>query len=243
MSDPEEEQRGSEVEDEEEVTERKKAAKIKPEMLQAKYPSVAEGIYREKDAEVQLDPDRIIFDVDGSRGQARPFSQATFVQRLAEFRQALPTGPIKVTLWPTDAHGVFTVARLSILFIHIFFSDSKFVVLSGQHGTRSLLALRTEWLKKRTEETLPSCLKIIKADILFHGTTVEQRQICAGTEQYRQEGHTGVPLSMWAERLWEWTTRYPGQALVLGLAEAVVKCGYRRPEDEVCYMYFKDARL
>ncbi len=73
---------------------------------QAQYPTVRDTTYRDLGILFPLESGRLVFDVDGSLGQARPFNVETYMTRLEEFRSALPTTPLKVTLWPMDPHGV-----------------------------------------------------------------------------------------------------------------------------------------
>ena len=80
------------------------------------YPSIQETVYRGRNTEVKLDESILTFDYDGRLGQARPFSQTTFAQRLSEFRAAPPVAPLKVLLWPCDPHGMSeTESRVSSL--------------------------------------------------------------------------------------------------------------------------------
>ncbi len=68
------------------------------------YPKVPEAVFRSKDTVVNFD--NIEFDYSATQGQARPFSKPTYEQRLAELTEALPTGLVRVTLWPADPLGM-----------------------------------------------------------------------------------------------------------------------------------------
>ncbi len=83
---------------------------------------------------------------------------------------------------------------------------------------------------------MPLSLRKLRCDILHHTVDLEQRKLTAGTEQFRQEGLAHIPLSCFAERVLE-AGKVEGRALVAAVATAVVKCGYRRPSDEVYPVY------
>ena len=97
------------------------------------------------------------------------------------------------------------------------------------------MTLQSEWLEKRSEDTLPRSLQVVRADIIWHTTPLEQRRMLAGTEQFRQEGHSSIPISVFAERIWESHSADPARPLLEYIVTAVCMCGYRRPDDEVCY--------
>lgn len=80
-----------------------KKKKKKKELI---YPTVQDSLYRDKDIEFPLDESALVFDYDGRMGQARPFSQATYNERLSEFQSAPPVAPIKDLMWPCDPHGM-----------------------------------------------------------------------------------------------------------------------------------------
>lgn len=104
------------------------------------------------------------------------------------------------------------------------------------------MILREEWLQKKPENTLPPALKTVRADIIKHVCTVRQRQVIAGTEQFRQEGHAAIPISEWTCRFIE-EFKIPGATVKTAISFAVAKCGYRRPTEEVSYLFILDARL
>ena len=78
-------------------------------MEQVNYPKVPDSVFRSKDTVVGFD--NIDFDYSAQQGQARPFSKVTYEQRLQELTEALPTGLVRVTLWPADALGMPLVQR------------------------------------------------------------------------------------------------------------------------------------
>jgi hypothetical protein len=94
------------------------------------------------------------------------------------------------------------------------------------------LTLKREWLETKSEGTLPESLQFVRADILKHTVSVRQRQIVAGTEQFRQEGTATIPISEWLTRLLE-ELKTTGTSVRSAVINAVTKCGYRRPEDMV----------
>ncbi len=109
----------------------------------------------------------------------------------------------------------------------ISFSESKLVVLSGQHSCKSLLTLREEHLTEYGEESLPPCLRTIRADVLKFSTPLEQRVLIAGNEQFRQEGTTRIPISWWCHHFLQ--SMIPeDRSLIDGITLAVQKCGYKR---------------
>jgi hypothetical protein len=68
------------------------------------YPAVKDEWYRDRDVELSFD--LVDFDYMGVHGQARPFSKVVYEERLHEMAAALPVGPLKITVWPADIHGV-----------------------------------------------------------------------------------------------------------------------------------------
>ena len=114
------------------------------------------------------------------------------------------------------------------------FADRKFLVLSGQHSTKAMMILREEYMKERGAEHLPEPMTGVRADVVHHEINVETRKLIAGTEQYKQEGIARIPLSNFAARLLETKADPYGAGLVKGIAEAVAKTGFRRPEDQAC---------
>ena len=114
-------------------------------------------------------------------------------------------------------------------------------MLSGQHTTKALMTLRDRWITERGAASLPLCLTKLRADILNHDVPLHVRKLVAGTEQFKQEGFSRIPLSEWAARVLD-NAPEPGYAINKCVATAVACCGYRRPEDTVCLL-FKDARL
>ena len=115
----------------------------------------------------------------------------------------------------------------------LLFTDRKFIVLSGQHTTKALMTLRKEWIQERGDAKLPECLRHLRADILFHDVALEHRKLVAGTEQFKQEGFSHIPLSSWATSVLE-NKPVPGYSIRPTIVKAVACCGYRRPEDSVC---------
>lgn len=61
---------------------------------------------------VQVPVSELSWDLEGTRGQARPFSLSSFEVRKREFEQVLPTKPVDVLLWPEDSTGMICVLTL-----------------------------------------------------------------------------------------------------------------------------------
>jgi hypothetical protein len=82
------------------------------------YPAVRDEWYRERD--VELGFDLVDFDYMGVHGQARPFSKAVYQERLHEMAAALPIGPLKITVWPADIHGVPFLLKTRVSIFSLF---------------------------------------------------------------------------------------------------------------------------
>lgn len=104
MSDPEEVEPVQSGAEEEEEEKEESEGDDKEEKKKVHYPAVPETAYRERDVIVPFD--KIEYDWQASLGQARPMSKTSLDQRLVEMRAALPTSFLKVTLWPSDMHGM-----------------------------------------------------------------------------------------------------------------------------------------
>ena len=98
------------------------------------------------------------------------------------------------------------------------------------------MTLREDWIAERGEAKLPECLRHLRADILFHDVPLAERKLVAGTEQFKQEGFSKIPLSAWAASLLE-NRPAKGFSIRQAIIKAVACCGYRRPEDSVCIFF------
>jgi hypothetical protein len=210
---------------------------------QVKYPSVSKEHWREVDADLNFSD--LEWDLQATQGQARPFSTDILESRLKDFRECLPSGRIKVVVWPQDAFGMpwFKDARLPI--VCIISSDNKFVVLGGQHSSKALSILREEFLGKQGERGVPVPLTGVKADILHHEATLAVRKLVAGEAQFAQEGVSSIPLSCFAARLLEFKPEKLNladrQLIESIISKAIACCGYRRPSDPVRYQFQRRA--
>ena len=92
------EDKKEETVDEEDVQGRKKVARA------VKYPSVPRQYWREVDADLNFGD--LEWDLQATQGQARPFSNDILQARLKDFSECLPSGKIKVVVWPQDAFGM-----------------------------------------------------------------------------------------------------------------------------------------
>ena len=62
-----------------------------------------------RDVEVEVPLSRLAWDEDGSQGQIRRLDDTTVASRLQGLRAQPIDSPVRVTLWPTDANGVFQI--------------------------------------------------------------------------------------------------------------------------------------
>ena len=101
-----EEQAASEhtASDEDEKAKQKRAKALANKV---RYPKVDIKWYRSRDQVMSFDD--LDFDLEGVHGQARPFSKDILDTRLKEMREALPTGLLKICVWPIDIHGVLAI--------------------------------------------------------------------------------------------------------------------------------------
>jgi hypothetical protein len=149
--------------------------------------------------------DEIVFDFDGTEGQARP----DLVRSKVEAMRLNPvTETVVAKVWERAAGG-------------------PFLALSGQHTTYALKTLRDEAMQRR--EAIPSCLTSVRCTVYSHRTPLPIRMLISGSDQNRQAHIARVLLSRVFEICLQQLHDDPRMSLSDAVKLSIHKSGAPRP--------------
>ena len=200
------------------------AAAAEPALRQRKKRAAKDMRYQEMVYEdyvrgrgVIIPIEKIVFDLEGKEGQARPMDRAILEQRRVDIILNPPVEPFQPHVWEKMPGG-------------------PFLALTNQHSIRASQMFAEE---RRDREAIPQWATVVKATVLVPETPLEVRKFIAGKFQGQQGSVVAVKLSRCATILLEINHEAPSLPLIDKMGTMIVRSGQPRAQATVCFLFFR----